>query len=139
MSFNLHLHQFLYSDFCYLGTSAQKERELAHQAELKKEQEEVSRLKAELEKSRGRTAELEKSTAEEKQLRTEETRKLKESLGESESRITSAENELQSLKTKITRWVGEFASINGQLDSKFLLFLSLPDIPFFLPCDSHLC
>ena len=78
----------------------------------------MSRLKAELEKSQGRSAELEKSAAEEKQLRAEETRKLKESLGESESRITSAENELQALKTKITRWVGEFASINGQLDSK---------------------
>ena len=99
----------------------------------------MSRLKAELEKSRGRAAELEKSAAEEKQLRDEETRKLKESLAESESRITSAEGELQALKAKITRWVGEFASINGQLGSKFPLFLLLPDIPYSPPCDLFYC
>ena len=61
----------------------------------------MSRLKAELEKTQGRAAESEKSAATEKQLREEETRKLKESLEESESQATSAESELRALKTKI--------------------------------------
>ena len=99
----------------------------------------MSRLTAELEKSRGRAAELEKSAAEEKRLRDEETRNLKESLADSESRVTSAEGEVQALKTKITRWVGEFASINGQLDSKSLLILLLLDIPYSPPCGLFCC
>ena len=99
----------------------------------------MTRLTAELEKSRGRAAELEKSAAEEKQLRDEETRKLQESLEESESRVTSAEGEVQALNAKITRWVGEFASINGQLDSNPLPFLSLSGIPLLPPCDLHWC
>ena len=78
----------------------------------------MSRLKAELEKAQSRNAELEKSAAEEKQLRVEETRQLKESLEESGSRASSAERELETLKTKIAGWVAEFSSINGQLDSK---------------------
>ena len=78
----------------------------------------MSRLKAELEKTQGRSAEFEKSAAEEKQLRVEETRNLKESLEESGSRVSSAERELETLKTKIAGWVAEFATINGQLDSK---------------------
>ena len=95
----------------------------------------MSRLRAELEKARGHTAVVEKSAAEEKQHRDEEIRNLKESLGESESRVTSAEGELQALKAKITRWVGEFASINGQLDSKSPLFLLSPYTSFLLPCN----
>ena len=78
----------------------------------------MSRLKAELEKAQSRNAELEKSAAEEKQLRVEETRQLKESLEESGSRATLAERELETLKTKIAAWLAEFATINGQLDSK---------------------
>ena len=93
-------------------------RAIAHQSELKKEQDEVSRLKAELGKAQSRNAELEKSAAEEKQLRVEETRKLKESLEESGSRATLAERELEILKTKIVGWLAEFSTINGQFDSK---------------------
>ena len=107
-------------------------RAIAHQSKLKKEKDEVSRLKTELEQSRGRIAELEKTSSEEKQLRVEETWKLKESLEEFESRTTLAEGELATLKTKITRWLAEFSSINGQLDSK--LFSSLPvlDVYYFI-------
>ena len=125
MPFNLYLHQFSHTDICYLGTAAQKERELAHQAELKKEQEEVSRLKAELEKSRGRAVELEKTAATEKKLREEETRKLKESLEESKSQATSAESELRALKTKIAQWLVDISSINSEIDSKPLSPLPL--------------
>ena len=78
----------------------------------------MSRLKAELEKVQSRNAELEKSAAEEKQLRVEETRQLKESLEESGSRATLAERELETLKAKIAGWLAEFSTINGQLDSK---------------------
>ena len=78
----------------------------------------MSRLKAELEKAQSRNAELEKSAAEEKQLRVEETRKLGESLEESGSRASSAERELETLKSKVAGWVAEFSTINGQLDSK---------------------
>ena len=93
-------------------------RAIAHQSELKKEKDEVSRLKTELEQSRGRVAELEKTSTEEKQLQGEETRKFKESLEEFESRTNVAERELEALKTKIARWLAEFSTINGQLDSK---------------------
>ena len=78
----------------------------------------MSRLKAELEKAQSRNAELEKSAAEEKKLRVEETRKLEESLEESGSRASSAERDLETLKTKIAGWLAEFSTINGQLDSK---------------------
>ena len=78
----------------------------------------MSRLKPELEQSRGRVAELEKTSTEEKQLRDEETRKLQESLEESGSRATWAERELETLKAKVAGWLAEFATINGQLDSK---------------------
>ena len=67
---------------------------------------------------KSRNAELEKSAAEEKQLRAEATRKLEKTLEESGSRASSAERELETLKTKIAGWVAEFSSINGQLDSK---------------------
>ena len=95
-------------------------RALAHQSALKKEQDEVSRLKAELEKVQSRNAELEKNAAEEKQLRVEETRKLKETLEESGSRASSAEREVETLKANIAGWVAELATINGQLNSKHL-------------------
>ena len=117
----------------YLGTAEQKSRADAHQAELKKERDEVSRLKAELDRSRDRTAELEKSAAEEKQPRDKETRKLKESIEESESRATSAEGEAQALKTKIRRWVAEFSTINGEMDSKSFPFLLSSDIHYLPP------
>ena len=53
-------------------------RAIEHQSDIKKERDEVLRLKAELEKAQSRNTELEQSLAEEKQLRLEETRKLKE-------------------------------------------------------------
>ena len=54
-------------------------RAIEHQADLQKERDEALRLKAELEKAQRRSAELEKSLGEEKELRVEETQKLKES------------------------------------------------------------
>ena len=116
-----------------------KKGEGAHQAELLKEREEIFRLKAELDRSWGRTADLEKSATEEKQLRDEETRKLKESLEEFESRTTSAEGELEALKTKIKCWLAEFSTINGEMDSKAFPFLSLFDIHYLPPCDLSRC
>ena len=100
-------------------------RAIAHQSELKKEKDEVSRLKTELEQSLRHVAELEKASTEEKQLRDAETRKLKESLEEFESRTIVAERELEALKIKIARWLAEFSSINGQLDSKLISFFVL--------------
>ena len=99
----------------------------------------MSRLKAELEKAQSRNTELEKSAAEEGQLRVEETRKLKESLEEFESRATLAEGELEALKTKIARWLAEFSTINGEMDSKPFPFLSLPDIHYLPLCDLSRC
>ena len=78
----------------------------------------MSRLKAELEKTRSQAAESEKAAATEKQLREEESRKLKESLEESKSKATSAESELRVLKAKITRWLVDISSINSEMDSK---------------------
>ena len=85
----------------------------------------MSRLKAKLEKAQSRNAELEKTAAEEKQLRVEETRKLKESLEESESRAISAEGEIEALKTKISRWLVEISTINSEMNSKSFPLLSL--------------
>ena len=96
-------------------------------------------MKAELEKAQSRNAELEKSAAEEGQLRVEETRKLKESLEEFKSRATSSEGELEALKTKIARWLAEFSTINGELDSKSFPFLSVPDIHYLFPHDLSRC
>ena len=115
---------------CYLGAAELKSRAEAHEAELKKERDEVSRLKAELEKAQSRHAELEKSAAEQQQLRVEETRKLEESFKEFESRATSAEGELEALKTKIGRWLVEISAINSEMNSKSFPLLSLPDIQY---------
>ena len=75
-------------------------------------------MKNELDRVQGRSVELENSAAKEKQLREEETRKLKESLEEFESRTTLAEGELEALKAKISRWLAEFATIKTEMDSK---------------------
>ena len=60
----------------------------------------MSRLKAELEKAQSHSAALEKTATEEKQLRVDETQKLKETLHQTEVRATSAQQELQTLKEK---------------------------------------
>ena len=98
---------------------------IAHQAELKKEQDEVSRLKAELEKAQSRNAELEKSAAEEKQLRVEDTRKLKETAENTEFQLTSVQHELQDLTKKADKWLAELCRINSEMKSEFPLFLFL--------------
>ena len=72
-----------------------------------------------------RNAELEKSAAEEKKLRVEETRKLKESLEESKLQTTSAESELGVLKAKIAQWLVDISGINSEMNSRPLPLLSL--------------
>ena len=72
-----------------------------------------------------RNAELEKSAAEEKQLRVEETRKLKESLEESKLQTTSAESEFGVLKAKIAQWLVDISGINSEMNSRPLPLLSL--------------
>ena len=101
-------------------------REDAYKAELKKERDEVSRLKSELEKAQSRNAELEKSAAEEGQLRVEETRKLKEALEQTESRATSAQEELAGLKAQTDIWLEDLVKIKREMDSK-------PFAPFCCP------
>ena len=78
----------------------------------------MSRLKAELEKAQRRNAELEKIAAGEKQLRVDETQKLKESLENSEFRATLVQQELQALTEKTNKWLVELARINSELTSK---------------------
>ena len=58
---------------------------------------------------------------EEKQLRVAETRKLQETLDETEQRATSVEQQLETLKEKPAQWLKELAFINSEMASKFLL------------------
>ena len=95
----------------------------------------MSRLKAELEKTQGRSAEFEKSAAEEKQLRVEETRKLKETLEESKSQTSSAESELGALKAKIAQWLVDISSINSEMNSRPLPLLSLFNLSLISLCN----
>ena len=85
----------------------------------------MSRLKAELKKVQSRNAELEKRAAEEKQLRVEETQKLKESVENTEFQLTSVQQELQALTEKADKWLVELCQITNEMNSKFpfLLFL----------------
>ena len=55
------------------------------------------------------------------------------------SRATLAEGELETLKTKIARWLAEFSTINGELDSKSFPFLSVPDIRYLSSRDLSRC
>ena len=81
-------------------------------------------MKAELEKAQSRNSELEKSLAKEKQLRVEETRKLKESAGNTEFQLTSVQHELEELTKKTDTWLKELCRINSELNSKlFYSFL----------------
>ena len=77
----------------------------------------MSRLKAELEKARSRNAELEKTAAEEKQLRVDETQKLKESVENTEFQLTSVQQELQALTEKADKWLVELCRINSEMSS----------------------
>ena len=88
----------------------------------------MSRLKAELEKAQSRNAELEKIVVEEKQLRVDETQKLKESPENAEFRATSVQQELQTLTAKTDKWLVELCRINSEMNSK-------PPLLFFL--DRH--
>ena len=98
-----------------------KEREEAHQVELKNERDEISRLKLELQKSQNEKAELETALAEEKRLRVEETRELRENLNETEQRANSVEKQIDVLKAKPEQWLRELVWINRELAGKFLL------------------
>ena len=92
---------------------------------MKKEQAEVTQLKAELEKTQNCNTELEKSLAEEKQLRVEETQKLKENAENTEFQLTSVQHELADLTKKTDKWLVELCRINTEMNSKFPLLLFL--------------
>ena len=79
-------------------------------------------MKAELEQAQSRNSELEKSLAEEKQLRVEKTRKLKESAGNTEFQLTSVQHELEELTKKTDTWLKELCRINSELNSKLFYF-----------------
>jgi len=101
------------------------ENEDAHKAELQKERDEVSRLKAELTKAHTQKTEMEKAAAEEKKRQEGEVQKLKELLETTESRATSAQNELDTLTAKAGTWMSELRKINFEMASKFpTLFIS---------------
>ena len=87
----------------------------------------MSWLTAELEKVQIRNAELKKTAAEEKQLRVDETQKLKESPENTKFRATSVQQELQALTEKTDKWLVELARINSEMTSKPpLLFCLYP-------------
>ena len=74
---------------------------------------------------------MEKSLAEEKQLRVEETQKLKESAENTGFQLTSVQHELEELTKKTDTWLKELCRINSELRSKFLILLFLYRHP---PC-----
>ena len=82
-------------------------------------------MKAELKNAQSHNAELEKSPAEEKQLRVEETQKLKESAENTEFQLTSVQQEMQALTEKADKWLVELCRINNEMNSKFPLLLFL--------------
>ena len=98
-----------------------KQREVSHKAKLQRERDDISRLKIELEKSQSQKSEAERAVTEEKQLRIAETRKLQETLDETEQRANLAEQKLETLKAKPEQWLKELAWINSEMASKFLL------------------
>ena len=59
--------------------------------------------------------------AEEKKLRVEETRKIQETLTETEQRAHSVEQRFEELKAKPAQWLTELQWINNEMASKFLL------------------
>jgi len=105
-----------------------KEREDAHQVALQKERDELSRVKLELEQLRTEKTAAETALAEEKKLRVEETRKIQETLNESEQRANSVEQRLEELKAKPEQWLSELQWIDSEFSSKPPLLL----IPNFM-------
>ena len=65
------------------------------------------------------------SLAEEKQLRVEETQKLKETAENTEFQLTSVQHELEDFTNKADKWLVELCRINSEMNSKFPLLLFL--------------
>ena len=98
-----------------------KNKEAMHATALQKERQEVSRLQEELARVQG-----EKTGVEQALMQKEEAaQKHKETLEATEVRATSAQGELDALKTKSDIWLRELTGLNKEMDSKFLY-------PFFL-------
>ena len=100
-----------------------QERNDAHAAELKREKDAVTRLQEELNEAKRQNAEMKKVATEEKERQDGESQKLKEQLEQAEGSATSAQQDLDTHKSKARRWLSELVWINGEMASKYLLLL----------------
>ena len=103
---------------------ALKNKDAAHATALQKERHEVSRLQEELARVQGEKTDIEKALMQ----REEAAQKHKETLEATEVRATSAQGELDALKTKSDIWLRELTRLNKEMDSKFplsFLFVSI--------------
>ena len=94
-----------------------RHKDNAHNDALEKEKSEVSRLQKELEQVQKEKSQLEQILKE----RDEQTQKQQELLGLTESRYTSAQQELDALKAKCDRWLATVTRIKNEMDSEFPL------------------
>ena len=95
-----------------------RDRDAARQAEYQKYQDEMKQLKLELAKARKANTGLETTLKEEKHLRAEEQKGMKET----NERDDAVEKQLDKLKAKPAQWLSELRWIDEQLSSKFLHF-----------------
>ena len=91
----------------------------SHQAALQKEKDELSRVKLELEQTKKSKADAESMWAEERQLRAEEMRELREKLDKDSARANSLEKQMDALKVKPNEWLSELKWINEKLSGEF--------------------
>jgi len=106
-----------------ISTKEQSEKDYA--AKLKLATDEIARLQQEL--SRANEA---KSAAEDAaKTRAKAAEEQQETVKSLESRATSAEAELNSLRATSKGWLSELTRINHQMDSKFLSFFFLSYFP----------
>ena len=65
-------------------------------------------------------ADAETALAEERRLRVEETKELRENLEEDSARANSLEKQMDALKVKPNEWLGELKWINKKLSGESL-------------------
>ena len=92
-----------------------RRKDTAHNDALEKEKSEVSRLQKELDRVQKEKSRMEQTLKQ----RDEQTQKQQELLGQTESRYTSAQQELDALKAKCDRWLATVTRINNEMDSEF--------------------
>jgi predicted nucleic acid-binding Zn-ribbon protein len=114
-----------------LSTKEQSEKNYA--AKLKTAEDEIARLQQEL--SRANEAKTAAENA--MKAKTKAAEEQTEIVKTLESRATSAEAELTSLRATSKSWLSELTRINSQMDSKFLFFFFLlsADLHFVPPYD----